>query len=103
MTETKLKIPIKEARVYWNSETGKVVVGTIKHPATRDRYYDLWICMNGITMDYTKANQTEAICDLFAVLLWWWENDMIDLKCALREIRKIEGVSEWLDFKKYWS
>lgn len=98
-----IKIPIKEARVYWNDETGKVVVGTIEHPATRDRYYNCWICMCSLWEDYTKATQTEAICDLFAELFWLHEHDRINLKNALQEIRKIEGVTEWLDLHKYWT
>lgn len=93
-------ILINDARVYWNDETGEVVVGTINHPATNDSArYPSWICVGGADKPFT---QVEAIADLFGQLLWLWERDRINLKAALIEIRKIEGVTEWLDNGRIW-
>ena len=93
-------IPIDKARVYWNDETGEVVVGTVKHPATSDsRKYPSWICVGGADKPFT---QVEAIADLFGEVLWLWERDRINLKAALIEVRKIEGVTEWLDRGRIW-
>lgn len=93
-------IPINEARVYWNDETGEVVVGTMNHSATNDSAkYPSWICVGGAEKPFT---QVEAIADLFGELLWLWERDLINLKAALIEIRKIEGVTEWLDRGRIW-
>jgi len=94
-------IPIDQARVYWNDNTGEVVVGTITHPATdNSARFPCWICTgNGSVSNYTE---TEAIADLFGELLWLWECDRINLKAALKEVRKIKGVSEWLDNGRIW-
>ena len=92
------KIPIKEARVYWNSDTGEVAVGTIDHPATKDSArYPSWICVKTY-----EAHTLECVACLFGELLWLWERQRINLKAALQEIRKIEGVTEWLDNGRVW-
>jgi len=61
--------------------------------------YPNWICVGGDAKAYSKIN---AIADLFGELLWLWEQDRINLKGALIEIRKIEGVTEWLDERGIW-
>ena len=94
------KIPIKKARLYWNEETDDVLVANEKHPAKSDSVkYPNWICVGGNAKAYSKIN---AIADLFGELLWLWEQDRINLKGALIEIRKIEGVTEWLDERGIW-
>lgn len=94
------KIPIKKARLYWNEETGDVLVADEKHPAKSNGVkYPSWICVGGDAKAFSKIN---AIADLFGELLWLWEQDRINLKAALVEIRKIEGVTEWLDQGSIW-
>jgi hypothetical protein len=94
------KIPIKKARLYWNEKTDAVLVANEKHPAKSDSVkYPNWICVGGDAKAYSKIN---AIADLFGELLWLWEQDRINLKGALIEIRKIEGVTEWLDERGIW-
>ena len=93
------KIPINEARVYWNQDTGDVAVGTIDHPATRDsRRYPSWICVR--VRD--GHSELECIACLFGELLWMHERGRINLKAALPEVRKIQGVTEWLDEGRVW-
>lgn len=91
-------IPIDEARVYWNTDTGEVAVGDIDCAATRDhKRYPSWICTR------KKGEQkTKAIACLFGELLWLYERDRINLKAALKEVRKIDGVCEWLDEGRVW-
>lgn len=92
------KIPIKDARVYWNQETGEVAVGTIEHPATSDSLrYPTWICVSS-----EGHSEIECIACLFGELLWNYERGRINLKAALAEIRKIQGVTEWLDEGRVW-
>ena len=92
------KIAIKDARVYWNETTMEIVVGTIAHPATREhRRYDTWICAKT-----EGRSKLECIACLLGELLWLAERGRIDLKAALPEVRKIDGVCEWLDEGRVW-
>jgi hypothetical protein len=94
------KIPIKKARLYWNEETGDVLVADEKHPAKNECVkYPCWICVGGDAKAFT---QVKAIADLFGELFWLWEHERINLKGALVEIRKIEGVTECLDERRIW-
>lgn len=104
-------IPLDDANIFFNSTTHEIAVGVQGSiESANSKKYPFWIRrMDRITAEhlfgikYTKGTKNQIIADLLGLILYECEQGNMDLHSALKEIRKIEGVSKYIDRKQFWN
>ena len=81
------KIYIKEARIYWNEETGIGVAGTQQNPETRDSVN--FPCSR--QFDLSKDQSINAL-NALGELLWLYKNNQINRNSLFQIIYSIHEL-----------